>query len=243
MDSLGSPPAADATPWAHPQWVEAAERLKFLAQQRDVGCVTGPSAVGKSLLLRTVARSLRQAGMLVAELDLTAVQADELPRLWLDRLGLSAGLHAPWEVWTALDDFARSLARTGQALTICCDHLEQLDPHAEPALRRLRQIFSGHASCLFALRPGVAPFADRLAKEFSWLHVELTPPSSRDTAGWARRAYPNLRMAEDFEMPVAPGLSSWRRLSQLVELADAADESPGADIDAWRALQAELDLR
>jgi len=239
MDTLGTitPQLTGATETEHR--TEAIERLRYLAQTGNCGLVTGPAATGKSWCLGELASQLRREAISVAQLNLTAVSAQELPWLIASRLGsgLTPGSDA-MECWMWLQDYAEATRTSHRKLAFLIDHIERADERVIAPLSRIMDSFNGSCSWIFAGGDSLSATWRNFLQRYVWLKVELHPLADRESRQVLSRDLLDSGSRARFTpegMAAAQRLAQGkiRRLHQIAELAALASETDSlTEIDA-----------
>ncbi|MBS0204393.1 MAG: AAA family ATPase [Planctomycetes bacterium] len=161
---------------------EALARLLFLVEeQRRCGLLTGPAGIGKSCLLQVVKSHAQRLGRLCIHLDATGINPTDFAWQFADQL------HADCEpdsslvkCWSQIQRQLANSAIVGQSVVVLVDNLDQCQPGASGALRRLMNLADaiGPMTVLMTARNQAA---NELPDDIE-LSVELTAWTAAETS-------------------------------------------------------------
>lgn len=249
MDTLGSiiPHITAGAECEHR--TEAIERLKYLAHTGHSGLLTGPHGTGKTRCLAELATQLRREGVSVAQVNLTAVSAEEVP--WRISTRLGSGLLSgtrDLECWLWLQEYAEATAMTQRRLAFLLDHVDRADDAVIRPVNRMMDAFGSRCSWIFAGGSDLSPAWTAFLNEHVWLRVELKDLARREAMqlltrdllerGCTARFTPD---GIDAAQEISQGrVGQLRRLAELAALAIEADGGSEIDRHLVEALSLEM---
>lgn len=249
MDTLGTitPQTTDTTETAHR--IEALERLRYLAHSGTCGLVSGVSGSGKSECLNELARRLRREGMSVAQINLTAVSAPELPWLMSSRLGAGLSIaSSAIDCWMWLQEYAEASRSSRRQLAVLVDQIDRSEDAVIAPLRRMVDAFGSSCAWIFATGESLSPAWHTFLNEQVWLRVELQNLTRRESQQLLSRDLlqrgSSARFTPDgIEAVQELAQGHVRQLQHIAELAALASEADGItqfDADMVRSLTSEF---
>jgi type II secretory pathway predicted ATPase ExeA len=170
---------------------EALARLEYLVDaRRRLGVLLGTSGMGKSLVLRVVAKRLARSGAVVVTLDAIGLGTREF--LWQLAAGLGAAPRYDAEViqlWRLVADRVAENRLLQVNTVLLVDEAGQAGPDVLTQLVRLARLDSSPAArwtIVLAAEPDQAARWNESIRELVDLRIDLGPWSEADTIGYVQ---------------------------------------------------------
>lgn len=216
--------------YASPGHEEALARLQYLLDSRKrLGLLLGDSGCGKSLLMRMFARQVQIGRTPVAQVNLWAVEPDEM----LEAIARAWGLDpAPGEscsrLWRRLNDRMAEHRLERLASLVLLDDADRAPPETQRQIERLVQADASGSAGLTVVLAGQREHPQRISSrllELAELRIDVGPWSLADTQGYMTHVLRQAgRALPAFDAPALERLHDLaggvpRQINQLSELS------------------------
>ena len=208
---------------------EALARIEFLiSNRRSVGCLIGPSGVGKSSILRHCAQNppliAEVPSLQVLRTSLLGMSEGELLRDLGTRLTGSRKLQNTATAWHVLCDYFQAASREDVQTVLLVDDTESSTSAAEADLNRLLSM-AFPLTVVFSVESQLSSAVSRILFDRTELQIELPAWELEQTESFLKWAFEQQGRSESIFTPQAikriqelsRGVA--RRIVQLVDLA------------------------